>query len=54
VLDGTPVFVGTRVPVETLIDYSEAGDPVDSVLADFPTVSRDQVIGVREMAQATL
>ena len=53
VLGGTPVFRGTRVPVRTLVDYLEAGQPLDEFLEDFPTVSRAQAIGVLELA-ATL
>ncbi len=40
ILGGTPVFVGTRVPLETLFDYVAAGDPLSEFLEDFPTVSR--------------
>ena len=43
-MGGTFVFTGTRVPVETLIDYLEAGDSINEFLSDFPTVSREQVI----------
>jgi uncharacterized protein (DUF433 family) len=44
ILEGTPVFVGTRVPFQTLIDYLEDGQSLVEFLADFPTVSRDQAI----------
>ena len=44
VMGGTPVFTGTRVPVQTLLDYLEAGDSIDEFLAGFPSVSRQQVI----------
>jgi len=44
VMGGTPVFVGTRVPFQTLIDYIEGGDTLDEFLDDFPTVTREQVI----------
>jgi uncharacterized protein (DUF433 family) len=54
VLGGTPVFVGTRVPVKTLIDYLEAGQPLSEFLADFPTVSRPQAIAALEPAKAAL
>ncbi len=47
-LSGTPVFAGTRVPVQTLIDYLEAGDPLDSFLDDFPSVTREHAIAVLE------
>lgn len=46
VLGGTPVFVGTRVPLRNLIDYLEGGYSLDEFLDDFPTVSRDQVVAV--------
>jgi uncharacterized protein (DUF433 family) len=46
ILGGTPVFEGTRVPLQTLIDYLQAGDSIDSFLEDFPTIKRDQVIEV--------
>lgn len=49
-MSGTPVFAGTRVPVQTLIDYLEAGESIDSFLDGFPTVSRDQVIAFLEEA----
>ncbi len=42
ILGGTPVFVGTRVPIQTLIDYLEGGDRLDEFLEDFPTVTRKQ------------
>ncbi|HEX3867799.1 MAG TPA: DUF433 domain-containing protein [Gemmatimonadaceae bacterium] len=54
IMGGTPVFVGTRVPVQTLIDYLEAGDPLDEFLADFPSVSRDQAVAVLELAKEML
>jgi uncharacterized protein (DUF433 family) len=44
VMSGTPVFCGTRVPVQTLIEYLEAGDSIDEFLEGFPTVTREQVI----------
>jgi uncharacterized protein (DUF433 family) len=44
VMGGTPVFCGTRVPVQTLIEYIEAGDSIDEFLEGFPTVTREQVI----------
>ena len=46
ILGGTPVFTGTRVPVETLFDYLGEGDPLDVFLDDFPTVSREQAVAV--------
>ena len=47
-MGGTPVFSGTRVPVQTLLDYIEGGDPLDEFLDDFPTVSREKAIAFLE------
>jgi len=52
ILDGTPVFAGTRVPVQNLTDCLEAGDSIDAFLDDFPSVSRAQVIAFLEAARA--
>lgn len=54
ILGGTPVFAGTRVPVQTLIEYLEAGDRLDDFLEDFPTVTRDQATAVLEMMKQAL
>lgn len=54
ILSGTPVFTGTRVPVKTLLDYLEAGDPLDEFLDDFPTVSREQAIAFLHLAVQSL
>ncbi len=54
ILGGTPVFVGTRVPFQTLLDYLEAGDPLDEFLEDFPTVSREQAVAALEAAKELL
>jgi uncharacterized protein (DUF433 family) len=51
-LGGTPVFAGTRVPVEALIDYLEGGDTIDTFLEGFPSVTREQVIKFLEEAKA--
>ncbi len=51
-LGGTPVFAGTRVPVQTLIDYLEGGESIDAFLDGFPTVKREQVIAFLEEAKA--
>ena len=51
VMGGCPVFTGTRVPVQTLLDYLEAGDSIDEFLAGFPSVSREQVIAFLEDAK---
>ena len=53
-MGGTPVFVGTRVPIQTLLDYLEAGDSIDEFLAGFPSVSREQVIDFLEQAKDRL
>lgn len=54
VLHGTPVFAGTRVPVQTLMDYLEAGDRLEDFLGDFPTVTREQAIAALRMAKEAL
>ena len=46
IMGGTPVFVGTRVPLATLLDYLEAGQPLSEFLEDFPTVTREQAVGL--------
>jgi uncharacterized protein (DUF433 family) len=50
-LGGTPVFSGTRVPVQTLFDHLEAGDPLNVFLEDFPDVTREHAVAVLEMAR---
>lgn len=47
-MSGAPVFTGTRVPINHLFDYLEAGDSLDVFLTDFPTVKREQALGVLE------
>jgi uncharacterized protein (DUF433 family) len=54
VMGGTAVFFGTRVPVQTLLDYLESGDSIDDFLAGFPSVSREQVIEFLEQAKDRL
>jgi uncharacterized protein (DUF433 family) len=54
ILGGTPVFVGTRVPVKALLDYLEAGHPLGEFLDDFPSVSRAQAIAALEEAKQHL
>ena len=54
VMGGAPVFVGTRVPVQTLLDYLEAGESIDDFLAGFPSVSRELVIRFLEQAKDRL
>jgi len=50
IMGGTPVFTGTRVPAETLLDYLKAGESIDDFLDGFPTVTREQVIALLEEA----
>ncbi|MFO0165309.1 MAG: DUF433 domain-containing protein, partial [Microcystis sp.] len=50
IMGGTPVFTGTRVPVQTLLDYLKAGESIDDFLDGFPTVTREQVIALLEEA----
>lgn len=50
-LSGAAVFAGTRVPVQTLFDYLEGGDPLDLILADFPDVTREHSVAVLELAK---
>jgi uncharacterized protein (DUF433 family) len=54
IMGGTPVFVGTRVPLQTLLDYLEGGQPLSDFLDDFPTVSREQAIAALEQAKEAL
>jgi uncharacterized protein (DUF433 family) len=54
ILGGTPVFKGTRVPVQNLIDCLEGGDSIDLFLYDFPSVSREQVLAVLESTRANI
>jgi uncharacterized protein (DUF433 family) len=51
ILGGTPVFVGTRVPFQALIDYLEGGHPLAEFLDDFPSVSREQAIAALDLAR---
>jgi uncharacterized protein (DUF433 family) len=52
ILGGTPVFVGTRVPVKSLFDYLEAGDSLDEFLDSFPSVTREQAVAALELARS--
>jgi uncharacterized protein (DUF433 family) len=54
IMGGAPVFRGTRVPVQTLLDYLEAGDSIDEFLEGFPSVTREQVISFLEEAKDKL
>jgi len=53
-MGGTPVFVGTRVPARTLLDYLEAGDSLNEFLDDFPSVTRVQAVAALEFAKQAL
>jgi uncharacterized protein (DUF433 family) len=50
-MGGTPVFAGTRVPIQTLLDYLEAGDRLDDFLDEFPTVTREKAVAFLELAK---
>lgn len=54
IMSGAPCFKGTRVPVQTLFDYLQAGSPSDEFLENFPTVSREAAIAVLEVAKERL
>jgi uncharacterized protein (DUF433 family) len=54
ILGGTPVFVGTRVPVKTLLDYLEAGDSLNLFLDHFPSVSHSMAVAVLQLAEEML
>ena len=54
ILNGVPVFAGTRVPVRILFEYLEAGDRIDEFLDDYPGVTKDQTTAVLEMASDLL
>ena len=54
ILGGTPVFVGTRVPLQALTDYLEGGHPLSDFLDDFPTVTREQAVAALEEAKELL
>ena len=54
ILGGTPVFVGTRVPVQSLFDHLEGGDTLDEFLRQFPSVKREQAIAALDLARDSL
>jgi uncharacterized protein (DUF433 family) len=54
IMGGTPVFTGTRVPIQTLLDYLEAGDTISDFLEGFPSVTREQVVTFLEDAKNEL
>lgn len=54
IMGGTPVFSGTRVPIQTLLDYLKAGESINDFLDGFPTVTKEQVIALLEEAEKQL
>jgi uncharacterized protein (DUF433 family) len=54
IMSGTPMFRGTRVPIQTLLDYIEAGETIDDFLEGFPSVAREQVVAFLEQAKDRL
>ena len=54
IMGGAPVFDGTRVPIKNLFDYLEDGGTIEGFLEDFPTVHRQQVMGLLELSQKML
>jgi uncharacterized protein (DUF433 family) len=54
VLGGTPVFRGTRVPFQALLDYLEGGQNLDEFIDDFPTVTREAAVSALELASSVL
>ena len=54
IMHGTPCFAGTRVPIQTLLDYVAEGDTIDAFLADFASVKREQATGLLALAQERL
>lgn len=54
IMGGTPVFVGTRVPLQNLVDYLEGGESIEDFLDAFPTVKREQVIAVIEAGKLAM
>jgi len=54
ILGSKPVFVGTRVPIQSLFDYLEGGETLDEFLRQFPSVKRAQAIATLDLARATL
>ncbi len=54
ILGGTPVFRGTRVPFQALLDYLEGGQTLDEFLDDFPTVSKDAAVAALELAKSLI
>jgi len=53
-MGGTPVFMGTRIPIQTLFDYLEGGDSLEDFIDDFPSVTKSQALEVLELAKKTV
>jgi uncharacterized protein (DUF433 family) len=53
-MGGTPVFTGTRVPIQALFDYIETGETLDEFLENFPSVKKEYALQVLKMARKTL
>jgi len=53
-MGGTPVFMGTRIPIQTLFDYLEGGDSLEEFIDDFPSVTKSQALEVLELAKKTV
>jgi uncharacterized protein (DUF433 family) len=54
IMSGAPVFAGTRVPIQTIFDYIEGGDDLETFLEDFPSVTKEAALNVLEMAKTSL
>jgi uncharacterized protein (DUF433 family) len=54
VMSGAPVFAGTRVPIQTIFDYIEGGDDLETFLEDFPSVTKEAALNILEMAKTSL
>ena len=54
IMGGTPVFVGTRVPIQNLFDYIEGGEDITEFIDDFPSISRESAVAVLEIAKKSL
>jgi uncharacterized protein (DUF433 family) len=54
IMSGTPVFAGTRVPIQNMFDYIEGGEDLSAFLDDFPSVTKEAALSVLEMAKKTL
>lgn len=54
IMSGTPVFNGTRVPIQNLFDYLETGESIDEFLDDFPSVRHEQVVALLEISQTQI